>query len=159
MSYDTSREALILSCRPLAFKLAKAFHRRNPWLELADVLSEAMVGLCRAADTFDPRRSAFTTWTSRIVGQHLVQTVRRKEVRAGELTTDPTAPASVDHLADVESVAVLKRHLMPRDFAILWAVHGEGQTLEAVGRDHGIKRQRVFQLLTRAKEWAREVIA
>ena len=56
---SASRERLMLGCQALVVKMARQFARHTD--ELNDYIQQGNIGLCIAADKYDPKLGAFTT--------------------------------------------------------------------------------------------------
>lgn len=67
----------------LAHWQARQLHRRYAHvrrLPLEDVEGTAMLGLCRAAQSYDPARGAFSTYAYWVIRQHVMDAARRANV-------------------------------------------------------------------------------
>lgn len=141
-------------------KLVIAVVRRQ-WLggraAFADLVQEGNIALWRAIMGFDPGRGyAFSTYGWRAIERAVWQAVARAERLEGWLTLpEPEEPAAV--VAAQYDAAVVKRavakavgSLPPRLATIVTALYGldgqPGQTLQSVGRQYGLTRERIRQL-------------
>lgn len=141
-------------------KLVVAVVRRQ-WLgeraAFADLVQEGNIALWRAIMGFDPEQGyAFSTYAWRAIERAVWQAVARAERSEGWLTLpEPEEPAAV--VAAHYDATVLKQALTravgclpPRLARIVTALYGldgqPGQTLQSVGRQYGLTRERIRQL-------------
>ena len=141
-------------------KLVIAVVRRQ-WLggraAYADLVQEGNIALWRAIMGFDPGRGyAFSTYGWPAIERAVWQAVARAERLEGWLALpEPEEPAAV--VAAQYDAAVVKRAvakavggLPPRLATIVTALYGldgqPGQTLQSVGRQYGLTRERIRQL-------------
>lgn len=141
-------------------KLVVAVVRRQ-WLgeraAFADLVQEGSIALWRAVMGFDPERGlAFSTYAWRAIERAVWQAVARAERSEGWLSIlKPEEPATV--VAAQYDAAVVRQALVkavgslpPRLAKIVTALYGldgqPGQTLQSVGNQYGLTRERIRQL-------------
>ena len=123
----------------------------------ADLVQEGNIALWRAILGFDPGRGyAFSTYAWRAIERAVWQAVARAERPEGWLSLqEPEEPAEV--VATRHDAAVVKQGLTkavaslpPRLAGIVTALYGldgqPGRTLQSVGLDYGLTRERIRQL-------------
>jgi RNA polymerase sigma factor (sigma-70 family) len=148
--------------------------RRVPQDEL---LSEAHLGLLDAANRFDQTRGVpLAAYVTMIVQQRLRRAVQRWQRRqalqvcftdmdgldraANTSVLDPVDPCMPEPdgaTAVEEALERLRRVLPERWYAVLRLHYVEGHTLEDIGREMGVSRQRVRQIIDKAMEQARRL--
>jgi len=147
-------------------------------LEVEDLVGEALLALCRAADKWEPSRGAFTTYASAVIHNWLLKVCRlNRDSLIDRLEfVSLCAPVGengdeslMDMIPDVgekleEQVyetqlradlrdAVLE--LPDRDRTIIQGLL-EGRTVANIARDHGCSRQRIEYIQGRAIRRLRE---
>ena len=139
MTPSVDRDALIGAHLRLARAIARSVNRSRPNpAQLADLESEAYLGLTQAARAFDPSRGAqFKTFASARIRGQVLDYLRRM------------APLSrVEHLAAVAPVRLVAIEAAGQ----VPAVRGSGAEIE----ERAISRALIEKLLTRAALSARE---
>jgi RNA polymerase sigma factor (sigma-70 family) len=174
---ETVRERA-LEHRRQTERLVEVQYRRCGRRVLQDeLLSEAHLALLDAANRFDQTRGVpLAAFVTMIVQQRLrraVQRWHRQQARQvcftdldeldGAANTPEHDPADLcmpeaDGPAAVrEALERVRRVLPERSYAVLRLHYAEGHTLEETGREMGLSRQRVRQLIDKAKERARRL--
>jgi RNA polymerase sigma factor (sigma-70 family) len=169
-AYDTkSPAALAASNLKLAFHLAKDFLRRARMLGIPreDLYQEAVVGLLRASQAFNPGAGTqFVTFASVVIRNHLRNVVTGRRFRAlRELAADPDSgpvdledgrgqpPPAVAAVADErEYVARLMRLLNSRERAIVRLHVWNELPFERIGLQVGLSGERVRQVFVRSMQ-------
>jgi RNA polymerase sigma factor (sigma-70 family) len=169
-----------MQCLGMAERMARRQYRCcGRSVPLEDLLGEAQLAVVEAAGRYDPDRGVpLEAYASRIVGQRLRRAVkvwhdwRRLHAlcftdlarpgsngRCAPLV-DPPCPRTPepDRAAAVEAALLRVRRVLPDPwFAVLW-LHGvEEQTMKEIGRQMGVSRQWVRQLIDMAKERVRRL--
>lgn len=60
----SEQQEMVIQNVRLAWKIARAFHKKYPTFELDDLVSEGHTGLIRATQTYDGNRAAFSTYAA-----------------------------------------------------------------------------------------------
>lgn len=163
------QQQLAAQWRDLAYKMALPYLRRNR--HIADeVESAATMGLVKAAATYDPSTgNAFSTYATHCVRNEIRNTLRlerplgyrRPEDPAAVPGTvglgehDPATPAVATQAEDREIVGYVMGRMRPRLAEVLRRRHLEGKTLQEVGDEMGITKERVRQIEMQALDRAK----
>jgi RNA polymerase sigma factor (sigma-70 family) len=152
---------------PLAYQLAWRFARRYARdMPVDELIAEALYALTYAAGIFDEKREVpFGAYANMVIKHRLIQAILswRRARRVGpmpllfdgegeweaESRPGPDVPTTT---ATQEMCDRVRRALPARWFAVLHLYHGEGRTLEEIGDHLGVSRQRVQQLVIKARE-------
>lgn len=115
-------------------------------LQDSDLYSVGCLALMEAARTFDPSRSKFCTWATRIINQRIIDEIKRS-ARVREACSDLS-------LHPDEESEQLPLHLLPdlldgdvADECMVVGHYLEGKSLSELGREFGF-----------SKEWVRKKI-
>jgi RNA polymerase sigma factor (sigma-70 family) len=159
-------------------RLAEVQYRRcGGKVPQGELLSEAHLGLLDAARRFDQTRGVLLgAFVTMIVQQRLRRAVQRWNQRQAhqvcftdldELDSaankpvvdlaDPCMPEADGPAAVREALERVRRVLPERSYAVLRLHYVEGHALEEIGREMGVSRQRVRQIIKQAKERARRL--
>jgi RNA polymerase sigma factor (sigma-70 family) len=172
-----SKEALITENLRLAPYCVRRFlsrYRIPPVLGLdtEDLVSEAFLALCRAADMWDPARGAFSTYAVVAINNWLINVCKldRASIRTeiemisldtpvGESEEERLMDLLPDQARDLEEVVMSRsladdlraavRELPERDRAVMTALI-QGETPSELARAYGCSRQRIEQIQSRA---------
>ena len=155
------------------WKLATKWHRKNPQLELEDILAEVRAGFVVAANKFDPARGFLFSTFATYWGDNLARQFVHREIARGTHVPANSGMVSVPMRSfDVrpegfkESYAAIltmrepeKRPEFPADFwqrieailnpqqsAVIRGRFRERLTLREIGEKLGISHQRVKQI-------------
>lgn len=168
---------LVLANLRLAPYCVRRFLRRyrvppSLGLDMDDLVSEAVLALCRAAQRWEPARGSFSTYAGATIHNWLLNVCRlgRRSVvdrlefvslstPVGEtgddclldLLPDPEAQVE-DRVSDSELVDALHRaidELPERERKIVLGIMG-GRTVASIAQESGCSRQRVAQIHSRA---------
>ncbi len=172
-----SKEALITDNLRLAPYCVRRFLSRYRvpsmlGLDTEDLVSEAFLALCRAADMWDPERGAFSTYAVVAINNWLINVCKldrasiRNELDTLSLDT-PVGEAEEERLMDllpdqgrgIEDVVLSRsladdlraavRELPDRDREVMTALI-QGETPSDLARAFGCSRQRIEQIQSRA---------
>src|SRR5215210_8794715 len=172
-----SKEALITQNLRLAPYCVRRFlsrYRIPPVLGLdtEDLVSEAFLALCRAADMWDPARGAFSTYAVVAINNWLINVCKldrasiRTELEMLSLDT-PVGEAEEERLMDLlpdqgrdleelvlsrilaDDLRAAVRELPDRDREVMTALL-QGETPSELARAYGCSRQRIEQIQSRA---------
>lgn len=133
-------------------------------MEDSDLYSAGCVGLVKAANTFDPGVSKFSTWATRIISQHVISELRRLKSskivsmdgseallpdtrRHGEFPQVLFERLVMSNDSDTKSDSDTKRLL--REFFV------EGRSLSDLGSEMGVTKQTVKNKVDRALAYVR----
>lgn len=170
---DTAQE-LARTHLGLANRLAwKQYQNCARTVPLDELRGEALYGLVYAAGMFDPGRNVpFAAYASLAITHRLIHAVtvwrrggRLAHVRFTDLTAQTTnefdtpclhTRESIDEAGIHELIERVRQLLPPRWFQALQLYYAHGHTLEEVGHQLGVTRERVRQLLNKAMGRARE---
>jgi len=151
------------------------FRRCHRMVPLDELISESMFGLVYAAGMFDPSRSVpFGTYARLAIRHRLTYTVKRW-LRGGtrharnfadvlaepDQQIDPVCHRTrepIEAIQTHELVESLRRRMNPRWYRIFELYYAEGCTMREVGKRVGVSRERVRQLLDKAKARARAIL-
>jgi DNA-directed RNA polymerase sigma subunit (sigma70/sigma32) len=156
----TAQTELIESAMKLASALARARARRRPDLDADDLTGEAMLALCKAAQAYAPERGEWPRFCFYRIHFHLLG-VKPDRVRLHGLTRCDAPVVDEEHGPDLDALPAAPRPdtvdlprllagLDTRSRRIVRAVHLAGKSRAAVGRELGLSRERVRQLLVLA---------
>ena len=152
---------------PLAYQLAWRFARRYARDMPADeLIAEALYALTYAAGMFDEKRQVpFGAYANMVIKHRLIQAILswRRGKRVGPMPVlfdgegewevkDRPGPDVPTMTAAQEMCDRVRRVLPARWFTVLHLFHGEGRTLEEIGDQFGVSRQRVQQLVVKASK-------
>ena len=121
--------------------------------------SDGYVGLCCAAQTYDPGRSRFVTWAVLCIRQAIWKSRRdRRRAEAHHvvaLREDDNVPDDATE-PDWDGLHAddLLRALSEREQFVLWQ-RAEGNTLETIGKTLHVSKERVRQIARRAENRVR----
>lgn len=73
------RQALIMSNIGLAVSFAKKFFTKYPWMQRADILGSAKVGLIESIDRFDPKKGALSTYARWWIDHEVIREIDNNE--------------------------------------------------------------------------------
>jgi RNA polymerase sigma factor (sigma-70 family) len=158
-----ARELLIRSVLPWAFSLAVGYEGRG--ISREDAIGEANLGVCEAADSFDPFKGRFITWASVHVRKRICRAIadggliRLPVYQAGrrgppsatrlvgnEISSEPE-PVTIAEKREAERrVAAAVACLSERDQQLYWLRIQQGLTLKQVGLRLKLCRERIRQL-------------
>lgn len=144
------------------------YHRKGR-LEDSELYSVGCLALVEAARDFDPSRSRFSTWATRVVRQRVVDEVRRvaKDRERGSANDAPEAeaPAAGMPVHLVESILALRKSDSrghAKDKRVLRGYFLEGRTLSEIGRALGMSkegaRKRINSAISRIRTANRELL-
>ena len=120
------------------------FHRGR-FVEDSDLYSAGCMALVEARTTYDPSRSKFSTWATRLIRQRVIEELRRKK--------RDSCSGELQDIADDDSQK-LPVHLVPRilkghentDAGRMMVGHYmDGKSLSELGREFGISKESVRQ--------------
>ncbi len=168
LALDTAQQTLF-DCHADWARRQGRFNRRVSWLGRDAAEQAALIGLIRAARTWNPERTTFRSWAKRCILSVLCDGCRellpRKQVRNG-VTMVPLTPVqfrlpgrgpAVGHEADQrDRVAVLLRGLNARERYVVTRIYVDGARQKDVARELGTCESRVSQILRRAMWWLRQ---
>lgn len=156
------RDSLITDALPLAQFLAGKYWPRGG----DDAFQAACLGLCKAADRWEPARGRFSPHAARYIVNHIQRerdrwhaprhvdetSLTSEDAETGFLDTIPgREPDPADIVVDRLTVTDLLARLDGRDRTIIELHYGltdEGEfSLAAIGRRLGISRERTGQIL------------
>ena len=166
---DDAGRQRVESFTRLAYRLAWTFARHHARdIPIDELKAEALCALTYAASLFkEEYQVPFGAYAMRAMRHRLTQTVVswRRAKRAGQFPGPPTDGAweaktrpeleATGSLETQEMCAQVRRVIPARWYDVMYQYHGEGQTLEAIGQEMGVSRQRVRQLLVEARERVR----
>lgn len=153
----------------LAYKIAMRFDPTRP-IDDTETLGDALVGLTRAAQMFDESRGfQFTTYAWRVISVEIM-TNRRRRNRRNPLfmdLADSTGLAPQCHrdltreIERFEEISTMRSHIqqLPRRNRTIIEARLAGRTLEDIGSQMGITKERVRQLEGQAIGWLRQSMA
>src|SRR5438552_4558825 len=173
----TSKEELITANLRLAPYCVRRFLSRYRipgvlGLDTEDLVSEAFLALCRAAEMWDPERGAFSTYAVVAINNWLINVCKldrasiRTEIEVLSLDT-PVGEAEEERLGDLlpdqgrgledmvlsrslaDDLRAAVRELPDRDRAVMTALL-QGETPSDLARAYGCSRQRIEQIQSRA---------
>lgn len=154
---QSAREQLILSQIPWALVVARRIYPRDEWVQAQ---SDAMLAIIRAVDGFDPDKCRLTTAVKYRVRSeasyfNAYRSRHKRRATIAEYDLDHLAappPVHPDMIHDAQWFRQLAlKFLHPKDRDCFWRHHVDGETLEAIGEDLDLTRERVRQLSTRAR--------
>jgi RNA polymerase sigma factor (sigma-70 family) len=172
-----SKEALITQNLRLAPYCVRRFLSRYRvpavlGLDTEDLVSEAFLALCRAADMWDPARGAFSTYAVVAINNWLINVCKldrasiRSELEMLSLDT-PVGETEEERLMDLlpdqgrgledlvlsrslaDDLRAAVRDLPERDRQVMTALI-QGETPSELARAYGCSRQRIEQIQSRA---------
>jgi RNA polymerase sigma-70 factor (ECF subfamily) len=120
-----------------------------------DIVQDAFCRLLRAgpdADEEQRRRYLFR------IASHLVVDRWRRQERVADAARRQVPPPLASDAPDHEDVARTFARLAPRERALLWLAHVEGQSHREIGEALGLARQSVKVLLFRARKRLRDLL-
>jgi RNA polymerase primary sigma factor len=141
----------------------------TPHQDLLELVSDGNLSLIRAVEKFDVSRGfKFSTYASRSIIKNLSRSIPEERSRRDRFITgnEEAFEAATDHRADEssaerdyrrnqEAVKVMLARLDDRERRILMSRFGiggmEGLTLERLGKELGITKERVRQIEVRAQ--------
>lgn len=160
------QQRLVLSVLPLTVKLARRY--AAAWRlshQTDDVIAEALAGVCRASQTYDPEKSSFGTyagWWIKSAVNGYVKREGRTDMHTQALPPDDSEllarcdPERAEEWPPPRWAARLAR-LPERERSVVLA-RTAGRTLEDIGRDMGISKERVRQLSEKAYAKLRRIL-
>lgn len=171
------QQRLAAQYRPMACKFALQTWAGLPyWLKRAipedDITAAAMLGLCRAAKLFDPKRGfQFSTYLFWSVRGATAEALRQTSKQSGfsmhghsiiggepvlyfsemEAEDEPCqAEVEAEQRETAEHVAAMLDRLPARARRIVRWRYMEGETLSVIGRRVGLSKERIRQICERA---------
>jgi RNA polymerase sigma factor (sigma-70 family) len=162
--------AMIEQSSRFAFKIAKKYATSG--LDVPEIASCAVHRLCKGLHRFDPTKSRWSTfsyWLCRGGASEAARNLTDQaaaengqlDATAPDLAVDPADPDDVMDGVDLaDTIQQILEGLDERDRTVLtryYSLDGREWTCEAIGKDLGLTRQRVNQVLHRAVLRAREV--
>jgi RNA polymerase sigma-70 factor, ECF subfamily len=122
-----------------------------------DIVQEAFLRMLRAdvpADTEEHLRR----YLYRVASNLIVDRWRRQKYERGEemMTHEPASPRP--RYEDDAAVAKIFEELKPRDRALLWLAHVEGESHEEIASSLGVGRRGVKVMLFRARRRLRDLL-
>lgn len=160
-----SKELLIMSNIRLVIKLAKRYSD----YKFEDLVSEGIIGLHRAAELWDYKKSKFATYATWWIRQrmwafnHHDKTIRPKQkhtvdkiIEHDDLDSICIVKDSFFDFDDFESLEIALDCLDKRDRKMIYMTYFEGKNNSEIGRVFGIGRERIRQLKERAMAQLRE---
>ena len=162
---QSQRDQLVVNNIGLVAMIAKKLNR-GPVTD--DQIQEGMVGLIRAADTFDPERGCkFSSYACRCIWSAMVRAhinSKRKSVRSSGMDPVELASVLVDHQAvqPLDAVDQTERrqisrnliakalnHMREDDRVAVYAKYARGETLSEIGERWGVSKERIRQRIAR----------
>lgn len=158
------KERLLLSVLPFIRQQTERFCRRTQ-MSYEDMLQESLLAAWCALERFDPSLSSICTFTSLVIGQHLVKQFQRSiqprrkpeghYLRSLNLAGDDgkeLANAVPDSHREWSLAAFeeLTEPCRPRDREIMRAIYVDGLTQEEIGQKQGCSHQCIGQIHRRA---------
>jgi RNA polymerase sigma factor (sigma-70 family) len=163
------RDALVLEHRPLAHLAAMAVRRRMPpWVDLQDLDQNALVGLIKAADNYEPVRGVpFAAYAWLVVYGYTWEQYRRARYadevaphgRVGENLSEPSiSEDDLDEIQRAERVRRALATLAPRDQRVANLHYGDELLLREIGQRLGVNESRACQLNKRMLRRMRDAL-
>lgn len=123
-------------------------YSRKGRLEDSDLYSVGCLALVEAAKEFDPSRSGFATWATRVVRQRVIDEIRRvardREVASTETVCNVVSPSGNLPVHLAEPILALRKsdsREYARDKRVLRRYFLEGRTLSDIGRSLGMSKE------------------
>ncbi len=151
----------------LAYQLAIRFSRhRARDVPPEELIAEAKLALTYASGRYDSTKQVpFSAYATMVIRHRLIQVVlnwrRGPKVRRLPLVLNGTVwdppDNEIDTTPETNDLCDRIRAALPkRWYAVLYLYYGEGHTLEEIGGRLGVSRERVRQIVHRARRRARE---
>lgn len=119
--------------------------------DLDDLVGELSLGIVRAARTFDPGRGChFKTHAYWQMRRAAVEWLRTAQPPFARLSVDPAGPDPFGPIDDREEISVAIRSLNARQRRVIEMRFYEDKTLDEVGAELGVVRERARQIEARA---------
>jgi len=158
----------------LVVSIAK--RRIGPNRNFFELVSDGNVSLIRAVEKFDfSRGNKFSTYATWAIIRNYSRSIPEEDIRRDRFRTghDEVFELAADHVEDTDSEAVARRsrevvqgmigRLSDRERRIIVSRYGidgaNAQTLEQIGKELGVTKERVRQIETRAREKLRQFAA
>ena len=150
----------------LAYKIAMRFDPTRP-IDDTETLGDALVGLTRAAQMFDESRGfQFTTYAWKVIAVEIMINLRRRN-RRNPLFMDLADSSGFapqchrDLTREIErlrEISTMRSHIqqLPLRHRTIIEARLAGRTLEDIGSQMGITKERVRQLEGQAIGWLRQ---
>lgn len=162
-------ESLVLENIGLAYKIAWGF--RNVRIDMGELKGVALLGLCKAADTFQPEYgNKFTTYATKCIQNEILIFLRMEKKHYGVRSLDEvisdTGVTRWDMVQDKENqiekrenhcflLEAVKR-FTPKEKRILYLYYGKGMTQRKIGRIYGLSQNGISKILSGAIKKMRE---
>jgi RNA polymerase sigma factor (sigma-70 family) len=142
----TEQQTLAEEHYNFALKRAHSFNKSLTWKQpTEDVISAALFGLTKAAESFDPSKAKFMTWAARIIDNELCMLLRKRRWPVMEPREDDIAGSAFFDTSCPEVEAFIS--YLPAQERRILQLRMDGLLQKEIGAELGITQSYISRVL------------